>query len=43
LNLVFEDSLHIGAEKYFKKQASDSEVVLLTKIVGKINRRGTEQ
>ncbi|CAK72024.1 unnamed protein product (macronuclear) [Paramecium tetraurelia] len=43
LRLQISDALHINAEKYFKKQASESELVLVSRLTGKINKRNTEQ
>ncbi|CAD8073675.1 unnamed protein product [Paramecium sonneborni] len=43
LKLQISDVLNISNEKFFKKQASQSEMVLLSRLTGKINKRNTEQ
>ncbi|CAD8160948.1 unnamed protein product [Paramecium pentaurelia] len=43
LRLQISDVLNINNEKYFRKQASESELVLISRLTGKINKRNTEQ
>ncbi|CAD8174831.1 unnamed protein product [Paramecium pentaurelia] len=43
LKLQVSDSLNIDQEKSFKKQSGQSELILISRNVGKINKRNTEQ
>ncbi|CAD8077734.1 unnamed protein product [Paramecium primaurelia] len=43
LKLQISDILNIDQEKFFKKQAGQSELILISRNVGKINKRNTEQ
>ncbi|CAK80843.1 unnamed protein product (macronuclear) [Paramecium tetraurelia] len=43
LKIQASDSLNIDQEKSFKKQAGQSEFILISRNIGKINKRNTEQ